>query len=136
MYLLLNIAIEPNIASSFTESEMEIDYIRIFRDNLGISTNQGEIPELFKLSPAYPNPFNNTIKIDYSLEKRGHVDIEIFDTNGKWIKNLAGSLMSRGKHVVTWSGDDDNGNIISSGTYLVVIRFGTRIKSKKINLIK
>ena len=64
------------------------------------------------------------------------MDIEIFDTNGKWIKNLVGSQMSKGKHVVTWSGDDDNGNIISSGTYLVVVRYGTVIKSKKINLIK
>ena len=90
----------------------------------------------FKIESAYPNPFNNTIKIDYSLEKSGHVDIEIFDTNGKWIKSLVGGLISKGKHVVTWSGDDDNGNIISSDTYLVVIRFGTRIKSKKINLIK
>ena len=44
-------------------------------------------PMDFKIESAYPNPFNNTIKIDYSLEKRGHVDIEIFDTNGKWIKN-------------------------------------------------
>ncbi len=90
----------------------------------------------FKIESAYPNPFNNTIKIDYSLENRGHVDIEIFDTNGKWIKNLVGNEKPSGSHVVTWSGEDDNGNIFSSGTYLVVIRFGTRMKSKKINLIK
>ena len=47
MYLLLNIAIEPNIASSFTESAMEIDYIRVFENNLGILINPGEIPEAF-----------------------------------------------------------------------------------------
>jgi flagellar hook assembly protein FlgD len=93
-------------------------------------------PMDFNIDNAYPNPFNNTIKIDYSLEKRGHVDIEIFDTNGKWIKNLVGNVKPSGSHVVTWSGEDDNGNIFSSGTYLVVIRFGTRMKSKKINLIK
>ena len=105
-------------------------------EELSLENSNQMSPMDFKIESAYPNPFNNTIKIDYSLEKRGHVDIEIFDTNGKWIKNLVGNLMSRGKHVVIWSGDDDNGNIISSGTYLVVIRFGTRIKSKKINLIK
>ena len=105
-------------------------------EELSLENSNQMSPMDFKIESAYPNPFNNTIKIDYSLEKRGHVDIEIFDTNGKWIKNLVGNLMSRGKHVVIWSGDDDNGNIISSGTYLVVIRFGTRIKSKKISLIK
>ena len=93
-------------------------------------------PMDFKIQRAYPNPFNNTIKISYALEKRGHVDMEIFDVNGKWIKNLVGKVKPSGSHFVTWSGDDDNGNIISSGTYLIVIRFGTRIKSKTINLLK
>ena len=31
MYILLNIAIEPTISSSFTQSEMEIDYVRIYK---------------------------------------------------------------------------------------------------------
>jgi len=47
-YLLLNFAIEPNIASSFTKDEMEVDYVRVYAPNASSSA-----------SPVWADEFNN-----------------------------------------------------------------------------
>ena len=44
--------------------------------------------------------------------------------------------MHSGKHNIVWKGDDMAGNAVSSGTYLVMMKFGGSIQTKKINLIK
>ena len=47
-YLLLNFAIEPSIANSFNEGEMEVDYVRVYAPNAGSSA-----------SPVWADEFNN-----------------------------------------------------------------------------
>jgi hypothetical protein len=90
----------------------------------------------FSITNAYPNPFNNSIKIDYEVFQKGHVALEIFDINGKWIKTLANNMKDRGRYSHYWDGLDFSGNIVSSGPYLVVIKYGKSIKTKKINFLK
>ena len=90
----------------------------------------------FSITNTYPNPFNNSIKIDYEVLQKGHVALEIFDINGKWIKTLVNEMKNKGKHSHYWHGLDFSGNIVSSGTYLVVIKYGKSIKTKKINFLK
>ena len=131
MYLLLNIAIESNIASSFTESEMEIDYIRIFRNNLGISTNQGEIPELFKLLPAYPNPFNPSTKIDYVLSNSNIINLSVYDIYGRQIEELLNEYHRAGEYSITWDASRQ-----PSGIYFIRAFNGEHYFHKKITLLK
>ena len=131
MYLLLNIAIVPNIASSFTESEMEIDYIRIFRNNLGISTNQGEIPELFKLLPAYPNPFNPSTKIDYVLSNSNIINLSVYDIYGRQIEELLNEYHRAGKYSITW-----NASRQPSGIYFIKMMSDKNNFTQKVVLLK
>ncbi len=64
-YLLLNIAIQPGISAGFTESAMEIDYVRIYQQST-LSTTSFNQPDLIHL---YPNPIEDklTIKVDAKL---------------------------------------------------------------------
>ena len=94
------------------------------------------LPKRFYLETAYPNPFNNSIKIDFTINNFGYVDIGIYDITGKWVSNLVGKKMHSGKHNIVWKGDDMAGNAVSSGTYLVMMKFGGSIQTKKINLVK
>jgi len=59
-YLLFNVAILPNIASNFTESAMEIDYVRVFQEG----TLSIEETPLNKLIKVYPNPAQDYLYID------------------------------------------------------------------------
>ena len=131
MYLLLNIAIESNIISSFTESEMEIDYIRIFRNNLGISNNPGEIPELFKLFPAYPNPFNPSTKIDYVLSNSNIINLSVYDIYGRLIEKLLNEYHRAGKYSITWDGSRQ-----PSGIYFIKMMSNKINSTQKVVLLK
>ena len=93
-------------------------------------------PNRFSLDTVYPNPFNNSIKIDFTINNSGYVDIGIYDITGKWVLNLIGKQMHSGKYNIVWKGDDMAGNVVASGSYLVMMKFGSSIQTKKIKLIK
>ena len=64
-YFLLNIAIEPGVAANFTQSSMEVDYIRVYQENLLSTPDQNNLNDLI----VYPNPVtaNLTIQITNDL---------------------------------------------------------------------
>jgi major membrane immunogen (membrane-anchored lipoprotein) len=49
-----------------------------------------------------PNPFNSTVKLEYSLTKRYHVNLSFYDIQGKIIKNLVDQDQGRGNYSVNW----------------------------------
>ena len=93
-------------------------------------------PNRFSIDTVYPNPFNNSIKIDFTINNSGYVDIGIYDITGKGVLNLIGKQMHSGKYNIVWKGDDMAGNAVASGPYLVMMKFGSSIQTKKIKLIK
>ncbi|SNR80078.1 family 16 glycosylhydrolase [Dokdonia pacifica] len=58
-YLLLNVAILPEILDSFTESALEIDYVRVFQDPT-LSITEEAITTRIQLSP---NPVRDTLSL-------------------------------------------------------------------------
>ena len=76
-YLLFNVAILPNIASNFTQSAMEIDYVRVYQSN---TLNTKDI--LANSFKVYPNPASSEINIqtDLNIDK-----LELYDVLGKFI---------------------------------------------------
>ena len=93
-------------------------------------------PNRFSLDTLYPNPFNNSIRVDFTINNSGYVDIGIYDITGKWVMNLIGKHMQNGKYNIAWNGSDMVGTPVASGSYLVVMKFGNSIQTKKIKLIK
>ena len=83
-YLLLNIAIQPGISAGFTESAMEIDYVRIYQQST-LSTVSFNQPDLIYL---YPNPIEDklTIKVDAKLLGK---DVRVYSILGKEVKRFA-----------------------------------------------
>ncbi len=76
-------------------------------------------PKLFTLKQNYPNPFNPTTTIRYSLSAAGIVKLNIYDIQGRQVKQLAsGNSQSAGSHELVWNGTDDFGVAVASGVYL------------------
>jgi len=82
---------------------------------VGISENT--IPSKISVKQNYPNPFNPSTKINVEIPNRSNVSINIFDVNGKKIKNLFNSSLAAGSHVFEWNAKDDNGILMASGVY-------------------
>jgi hypothetical protein len=93
------------------------------------------VPNEFSIS-NYPNPFNPSTKISYSLPQRGAIKIVIFDLLGRTVASLVDGEKEKGLHVVDWSGKDDNGNNLASGMYVAQLRAGEFIKNTKMLLLR
>lgn len=76
-------------------------------------------PRAIELLGNYPNPFNASTTIGYSLSEESHVEIEIYDLMGRKIETLLQALQPPGRHNVVWNPDN-----ISTGVYFYRIRSG------------
>ena len=65
----------------------------------------------------YPNPFNPTTVIEFSILNNSEIDLAIFNINGQKIKTLIQNDFMKGKHSIIWNGDDKSGKAVSSGIY-------------------
>jgi hypothetical protein len=94
------------------------------------------IPTEFAISSAYPNPFNPTVNIDFSIPEESIVYIKIFDLLGRNIFNHEENFKAPGKYRFRWHGMNDSGASIASGIYLVAIQHKTKFYKQKITFLK
>ena len=88
-------------------------------------------PESYTLAPAYPNPFNPITTIEFGIPNPNHVDLRVFDMNGRLIEVLLSQDLNDGFHTVTW-----DANQHASGIYLLKFESAGIIKTQKIVLVK
>ncbi|MCP4579972.1 MAG: T9SS type A sorting domain-containing protein [candidate division Zixibacteria bacterium] len=93
--------------------------------------DETELPSEFRLSRNYPNPFNASTTIEYSLPEISNVTIDIYDILGRHITSLVNEPKQAGTHQVTWHAGD-----IPSGMYFYRIQAGDYGESKKMLLLK
>lgn len=95
------------------------------------------LPEKYTLSQNFPNPFNPTTTIYYSLTEPGEVQLVVFNVLGEKIRTLAYGPHEAGEFGVTWDGRDLNGQSVASGIYLYRLTVnGTQSLTKKMVLMK
>lgn len=65
----------------------------------------------------YPNPFNPSTTISYTIPYVSNVEISIYDIMGREIKSFTTYQQAKGSHKVVWDGTNSSGNRVSSGIY-------------------
>lgn len=90
-----------------------------------------EIPTKFELSQNFPNPFNPTTTIQYSLPFSEKVSLKIFNLLGEEVKTLTDDFQEAGKHSVQF-----NANNLASGIYFYRLQAGSFVQIKKMLMIK
>lgn len=77
-YILMNVAILPSIHPAFTQSALQVDYIRIYGENmLGIADNGGNAN-----IKAFPNPVDALIRLELNTTLNGPVTFDVFNMGG------------------------------------------------------
>jgi hypothetical protein len=77
----------------------------------------GNLPIVTELNGNYPNPFNPTTNIMFSLKADSKVSLMIYNIRGQRVKTLVEEDMQAGYHSVVWNGTDESGKSVSSGVY-------------------
>ncbi|NQV49334.1 MAG: T9SS type A sorting domain-containing protein [Candidatus Marinimicrobia bacterium] len=94
-----------------------------------------EIPESFKITSVYPNPFNPTVNISYSLPRAEEVSIQIYNALGQEVYSSKLNLQA-GQHVFTWNGLDQHRLLVGSGIYFARITISDAHQMVKLTYLR
>lgn len=99
-----------------------------------VSVENGDEPqfiEKFSLEQNFPNPFNPTTKIRYSLSSPGHVKLSVYNVVGQKITELVDDFQHAGVYEMFWDASE-----LSSGVYFYRLETGSVSKTKKMLLLR
>ena len=115
------------------ENGQELDYPNSFEYQV---SNSDLIPTTTSLSNVYPNPFNPSTTIDYTLSVNSDVNLSIYDMQGRMVRSLVSGNQDAGTYNVVWNGLNDNSEQSASGIYLVMMEANGNIYQQSITLLK
>ncbi|RLD61276.1 MAG: hypothetical protein DRJ01_08200 [Bacteroidetes bacterium] len=121
-----------------TEKEDETGYnVYTLVGDIQVSADYNQIEIYNNDLINYPNPFNPSTIISFSIPEESSVEINIFNIKGQKIKSLVQESLNSGYHSVIWNGDDDFGKSICSGIYIYKLNVNGKIEAvKKCLLLK
>jgi hypothetical protein len=96
-----------------------------------VETSGMTVPAHFKLEQNFPNPFNPTTTIRYSLPSTSTVRFSVYDILGQVVDVLVNEEQSAGWKEVQWNAKD-----VPSGTYFYRLQAGSFIETRKLLLLK
>ena len=97
----------------------------------GIKDKQTQIPKEFSLSHNYPNPFNPSTKISYTIPERTKVSLKVFDLLGSEVIELVNGEVETGSYDITF-----NAANLPSGVYFYRLQAGVFVQTRKMILLK
>jgi hypothetical protein len=90
----------------------------------------------FTIRQNFPNPFNPSTTIEYSIPHTGDVSVNVFDMQGRLVRSFDKALQNAGVHSVVWDGRNSSGHVASSGTYFCRIDFDGSMLVTKLVMVK
>jgi Tol biopolymer transport system component len=93
-------------------------------------------PKGFALNGNYPNPFNPSTHISFTLPSSGSVQMSVYDVTGRKVRDLVSAPLSAGMHEMNWDGRDELGAMVSSGTYIARLKMESFTASHRMMLMK
>jgi len=95
------------------------------------------VPELtVSVGPNYPNPFNPSTSIEYTIAERRNVTIEIIDVSGAVVARLDQGVRDAGSHRAEWDSRDTWGRRVGSGVYFYRMSRERGVPAGKMTLLK
>jgi hypothetical protein len=86
---------------------------------------------------CFPNPFNPSTIIEFSIQNDSKITLTIYNIKGQKVKSIINNELNKGKYSVVWNGDDDNNNPVSSGLYFYKLNVDGKTEAvKKCLLLK
>ncbi len=85
---------------------------------------------------AYPNPFNPTTKIEFTMPKTAEMTMKVYNVRGELVRTLIDEVREAGLNSVMWDGTSDSGASVSSGVYFYEARTLGEVQVNKITMVK
>lgn len=116
------------------------DDVYAFRYNDFTTAVTGEqtitLPGDFALLPAYPNPFNPSTTLTYTVPRNGKIRLAVYDLLGREVVRLVDGVQEAGTYHQVWQATSRNGMTVSTGTYFVRYDTPQGTQAQKVLLLK
>ena len=93
--------------------------------------DDNNLPKIFNLAQNFPNPFNPSTTIKYSVPETENVTLKVYDIIGNEIATLVNETKPAGEYEVKFSPDNQ-----SSGIYIYRLQAGSQIQTRKMTFLK
>jgi hypothetical protein len=91
----------------------------------------------YSLGRNYPNPFNPVTTIPYSVPRKTHVAIRVFNVGGQLVRTLVDGVRNPGiVYKIVWDGTNNRGTPVASGMYFYHMMTKEYTESRKMLLLK
>jgi hypothetical protein len=90
------------------------DAFSVFRFTPSAASDRSTPPGKFALHPAYPNPFNNSTRIGFSLPRTEKIELSLYDVLGRKVRDITDQVYQPGENEVIFHAYG-----LSSGVYFV-----------------
>ncbi|MEJ2634088.1 MAG: Ig-like domain-containing protein [Calditrichia bacterium] len=121
-------------AGAFPKGFVYFDDLRLVKKiptSIARTNPEGLIPDRFSLDQNYPNPFNPATTISFSIPKKVHVSIGIYNTLGQLVKTLVSEEKNPGNYRISFDASS-----LASGIYVYEMRAGDFVQAKKMIFMK
>ncbi len=109
-----------------------IELIKVINDTSTVVENptavehfKDDIQSTFTLLTNYPNPFNSSTTIGYSLPTSADIRLNIYNLMGEKVRTLINQHQSAGTFEISWNGRNDNNVRVASGIYIYRMEINT-----------
>jgi hypothetical protein len=89
-------------------------------------------PLAFRLHAGTPNPFQHRTTLAFDLPKSTPARASVYNVSGALVRTLLDGPLAAGRHSVSWAGDDDAGNRVAQGVYLLRLEAGAQTATSKL----
>jgi hypothetical protein len=134
----------PTSAENATWLKNRAKYVRAIYPKLGEyvagfvtgTSDNPNVPTEFALDQNFPNPFNPSTQIRFTIPHEGQVKLSVFDLLGREIRVLLHGPLPAGQHTLAWDGRGASGESAPSGVYFYRLTHGDRQVTRKLLLLR
>lgn len=122
----------PTLIESVGGSPEDIQVV-IYTDTIGVTdlVQKSVLAAEFAIDRIYPNPFNPSTNLNWSISRATNVEIVVYNLRGQRVRTLVSGLQVAGEHEVLFEAGE-----LASGVYLVELNAGGESLTQKILLLK
>jgi len=103
----------------------------VIKNSLDAGDDLSLMPKVFALEQNFPNPFNPSTVISFSLPRQGMVSVKVFNILGQEVETLIDGSLTAGAHTVTWDAGRQ-----ASGVYFYRLIFEGQVLTRKMTFLK
>jgi len=101
-----------------------------------IAASPATTPLTFALAQNFPNPFNSSTSIHYTLAERQYIELALYNIGGQKIVELDRGERAPGRYTIPWDGRNTQGRPVASGLYLYQLRSKDQQQTRKLLLLR